>query len=509
MVVGPAPALPGGVTKGVLMRTLGTRNTFALAGILILVTNPLVASALVGDTIGDHIVGQPDASNRTPNVSGIDASGLHHPAGAAFDAAGNLFVVDAYNNRVLGYRSPATTDQVADLVIGQPDFNSNEYNNGGVTASSLASPFGVAVSTDGDLYVADYSNNRILEYDRPFETDAVADFVIGQPDFTTNVSNEDDVNADTLFNPTSLAIDTAGNLWVADASNNRVLEYNAPVATGDRVADIVIGQLSFTTSLSNNDVVDARLTNGAFAVALDSHRNVWVADVGNNRILGFDDPTRFDTTADRVLGQPSFASEAKNYTGSVDASGLFQPTGASVDANDNVYVCDTFNNRVLVYTAPIATRDRVADRVIGQPDFASNLPNNGGTTARTLDFPTSLAIDRAGNLAIADSNNNRVVLMDAPTPVVTSLQVKVSPTTRKAKLVVRGYGMISGRAVVEVNGVQLSTTKYKEVVGAGDARRLIALDDQFDAIVPPGVPVEVTIVNTLNGGRSAPIRFTR
>ena len=247
----------------------------------------------------------------------------------------------------------------------------------------------------------------------------------------------------------------------------------------------------------------------AIAVALDSHRNVWVADFGNSRVLEFDDPTRFDTTADRVLGQPSFGSGAPNYTGSVDAAGLFQPEGVSVDANDNVYVCDTFNNRVLLYTSPIATRDRIADRVIGQPDFASNLPNAGAVSARTFDHPLGMAVDKAGNLAIPDNNNNRVVLMDAPTPVVTSVQVKVSPATGRAKIVIRGFGMISGRAVVEVNGTQLSTTKYKEIVGAADARRLIALDDNFDAIVPPGVPVDIVVVNLLTGSRSAPIPFTR
>jgi sugar lactone lactonase YvrE len=491
------------------MRTLGTRRAFALAVLLSITTNPQAASAFVGDTIGDHIFGQPDTSNHMPNFSGINASGLWAPTGAAFDSSGNLFVADFGNHRVLGYRSPATTDQVADLVIGQPNFNSNIPNNGGVSALSLAFPVSLTVSAAGDLYVADAGNNRVLGFDRPFDTDAVADFVVGQPDFVSDDKNDENVSASTLFGPTGVAIDTNGNLWVADNSNNRVLGYGNLVASGDTVADVVLGQPSFTTNSPNNDVVDARSISGAVAVALDSQGNVWVTDVRNSRILEFDDPLRFDATADRVLGQPSFTSKAPNYTGSVDASGLAEPEGVRVDANGNVYVCDTFNNRVLVYTSPIATDDRVADRVIGQPDFTSNLPNNGGTSARTFSLPIGLALDSAGNLAVTDIDNNRVVLLDTPTPIVSALRVKVSPTTRKAKLVVRGYGMISGRAVVEVNGIQLSTTKYRDVIGASDARRLIALDDDFDDIIPRGVPVEITIVNTMTGGRSAPIPFTR
>jgi hypothetical protein len=92
---------------------------------------------------------------------------------------------------------------------------------------------------------------------------------------------------------------------------------------------------------------------------------------------------------------------------------------------------------------------------------------------------------------------------------VTSLEVKVSPRTGKAKFIARGYGMIAGRAVVEVDGVALARTRYKDVAADGSSRRVIASDPSFDAAVPPGVPVNVTIVDPLTGSRSAPRTFTR
>lgn len=491
------------------MRSVRHRTLTALASAVALAVVPLSALARIGDTVGDRVVGQPDASSNAPNATGVDASGLDRPYGAAFDAAGNLFVADEGNSRVLGYRSPLTTDLVADIVIGQPDFNSTVYNNGGISASTLSYPTGVAVSAAGDLYVADHGNSRVLEYDRPFATDTVADFVIGQPDFTTYDGNEENISAETLFSAPDLAVAPNGDLWVADGGHNRVLKYDDPVATRDAVADLVIGQPSFTTSSGYGNVFDARTLSFPTSVALDSRGNLWVTDINGNRALEYDDPSRSDAVADRVLGQPSFTSSAKNYTGSVDANGLFFPERIRLDANDNVYVADTRNNRVLMYTAPLATRDRVADRVFGQPDFATALDNAGGVSARSLYTPTGLAFDAAGDLAVVDFRNNRVVLIQAPTPIVSSLAVKVAAATGKAKLVVSGLGFESGRAVVEVNGVELETTRYKDVVGDGTAGRLVALDAAFDAVVPRGTPVEIVVVNTETGGRSAPFRFTR
>ena len=106
------------------------------------------------------------------------------------DAAGNLYVADYINNRVLEYNTPLTLtvtpgsgDTVADRVFGQGgSFTSNTCNLGlaNPSASSLCNPVGVAVDAAGNLYVADYGNNRVLEYNTPLTTDTVADRVFGQ-----------------------------------------------------------------------------------------------------------------------------------------------------------------------------------------------------------------------------------------------------------------------------------------------------------------------------------------
>jgi hypothetical protein len=491
------------------MRTLSNHRAVALGVAFALFSSPLAASAAVGDNAADRVLGQPNASSSAPNSPTLNASSLYYPFGAAFDAAGNLFVVDYANNRVLGYRAPMTTDLVADLVLGQPDFNSNAENNSGISASTLRSPIGVAVSPAGDVYVADSFNHRVLGYERPFATDAVADRIFGQPDFMSRVDNNGGVNAGSLSYPVGVAVDAAGNLWVADYGNNRVLMYTNPAATSDRLADLVLGQVSFTANTPNNGGVSARSLSAPTSVAVDAQRNVWVVDSANNRVLEFDDLLNTDVVPDRVLGQPDFGSREYNYTGQVSAAGLRAPNAVSVDPNGNVYVADTFNNRILFYTAPIATQDRIADRVFGQADLNSAAPNIDDVSAKTLAKPSGVAIDRYGNVAICDTNDNRVVLLQTPTPIVTSIAVKVTPATGKAKLLVDGYGMVSGSAVVEVDGTPLATTKYKSVMLDGTARRLVGLDPNFDTVVPSGLPVKVTVFNPLTGGRSAPIPFTR
>jgi hypothetical protein len=130
---------------------------------------------------------------------------------------------------VLVYTIPITNGMVANLVLGQPDFTSNLPNNGGTSANSLAGPVGVEIDGQGNLYVAD-GNHRVLEYDAPLTTDATADRVFGQPNFTSGTFNNGGVSASSLYLPSGIIMDTAGNLFVADTGNHRVLEYDSPLS---------------------------------------------------------------------------------------------------------------------------------------------------------------------------------------------------------------------------------------------------------------------------------------
>jgi len=256
------------------------------------------ASADPVDAVADlvlgqpHLTGQPHLFSNTANYGGVSASSLHGPREVAVDAAGNVYVADTSNHRVLVYLDPQNTDTVADLVLGKPNFITSKCNIDFVvykvvSASTLCYPFGVVVDAAGNVYVTDVGNNRVLVYLDPQNTDTVADLVLGQPNFTSRTANNGGVSASSLHAPHGVAVDTAGNVHVADLLNNRVLEYHTPLTT-DTVADVVLGQPNFTSNTANNGGVSASSLHGPHGVAVDTAGNVYVADLYNNRVLVYD-----------------------------------------------------------------------------------------------------------------------------------------------------------------------------------------------------------------------------
>lgn len=127
----------------------------------------------------------------------------------------------------------------------------------------------------------------MLEYNTPLTTDTIADQVYGQPDLTTFDCSQDVVTASSLCGgPFSMGLDPAGNLYISDNNNDRVLEYNNPLS--NNTADLVFGQLgSFTSRGCNNGGVSASSSCGPLDVKADSNGNVYVADPINNRVLEY------------------------------------------------------------------------------------------------------------------------------------------------------------------------------------------------------------------------------
>ena len=368
------------------------------------------------------------------------AKDLCVPTGVALDGSGNLFVADSINNRVLEYAAPLTTtaDQVfgqgGSFVSGDCDGDTLDT---GSSADDLCNPANVALDPAGNLYVADSDNGRVLEYNPPLTTNTSADLVFGQGgDFTSNNCNSDvgvvnDTDASTandLCTPIGIALDGSGNLFVADggnSGNNRVLEYSTPLTT-DTTADKVLGQLDFTHQ--NSNLTDNRGLSNPEAVAIDfssSPNRIYVTDLDNHRVLGWRDAASFATggAADLVIGQQDFLSYlCDGLDGNVvSASSLCVPQGIAVDGAGNLYVADSRDNRVLEYPNPFAACGDTfpcvggpATVVLGQSSFTSNAPNNGGIGASSLDAPVGVTIDASGNVYVVDSMNNRVLEYNAP-----------------------------------------------------------------------------------------------
>jgi DNA-binding beta-propeller fold protein YncE len=353
------------------------------------------------------VLGQP---NFTSNAFTTTASGMSLPYGVAVDpTSGKVFVADSGNQRVLRFASSAAlvSGAAAEGVLGQPDFTSNAQ---ATTASGMRNPAGVAVDSTGRLWVADQSNRRVLRFDGAAgkANGAAADGVLGQGDFTSSAFA---TTASGMFRPTGVAVDSASHLWVADYNNSRVLRFDGAAGKANgAAADGVLGQSDFTSSAF------ATTASGMYfpySVAVDSAGRLWVADQINRRVLRFDGAAAKanGAAADGVLGQSDFISNAQATT----ASGMNHPYGVAVDSAGRLWVADS-NHRVLRFDGAAAKANgAAADGVLGQSDFTSNAQ---ATTASGMYFPTGVAVDSAGRLWVADTNNHRVLRFDSPIPRV-------------------------------------------------------------------------------------------
>jgi len=276
------------------------------------------------------------------------------------------------------------------LEIGQPGLASLTAGKP-ASATDIGNPTAVAFDQKGDLWVVDNANNRVLEYLPPFSIGETATLVIGQ---TSMGGTGDSAPAGGLYGPSALAFDSSGDLWVVDQGNNRVLEFTPPFTTG-QLASLVIGQPTFGGYIGQT-------TRGGMNIpaylAFDSSGDLWVTDSGNNRVLEYTVPLTKGESASLVIGQPDFATSDPG----AGAKGLFGPLGIAFDSGGNLWVVDGSNHRVLQYVSPFST-DEVASLVIGQ----ASLTPKTGTGSTSLD-PYAMTFDSAGNLWV--SNFNRTVV---------------------------------------------------------------------------------------------------
>lgn len=230
------------------------RLTMLLLSLLIACALPALSvrgAGVAGDDQADGVWGQPDmitndnaAGSTGTCLAPPTASSLCLPQQVAFDTAGNMWVADDGNNRVLMYPYNAASGRpstTATKVFGQGgSFNTKVSNNGGLSAYSLGVPVGVAIDSRGTLFVSDNANNRILVYFNALSKPAspAADMVLGQDNYTSGSVNGDLGNSTTcpapapasacsLNNPFYLSLDAQGDLLVADELNNRVLLWPA------------------------------------------------------------------------------------------------------------------------------------------------------------------------------------------------------------------------------------------------------------------------------------------
>ncbi len=313
------------------------------------------------------------------SVDGTDSTArFNQPQGVAADSAGKVYVADTGNSTIRRINPAGVVSTLAGLAL-------NIGTNDGVGSDArFCYPAGVAVDSAGNVYVADQFNSTIRKV-------TPAGVVTTLAGLARSWGSADGTNGDARFHwPSGVAVDSAGNVYVADEWNNTIRK-----VTPDAVVTTLAG-LAGTSGTNDGAGSDARFCYPA-GVAVDSAGNVYVADQFNSTI-------RKVTPAGAVTTLAGWAGIYGFTDGAGKAARFCFPGGVAVDSAGNLYVADTYNDTLRKVT-PAAT-NWVVTTLAGEAGIA-NMADVTGRDAR-FNNPFGVAVDSAGTLYVADTVNNTI-----------------------------------------------------------------------------------------------------
>lgn len=328
------------------------------------------------------------------------AQPIDEPTSVVPDGAGGFYVVGRLQNRIYKVAADGTITSIAgNSVLG---FSGD---GGPAKSAELALPSGIALDASGNLYIADYGNNRV----RKVTPAGVISTVAGNG---VNGFSGDGGPATSaqLWGPAGVAVDNAGNLYIADITNYRVRMVSNGVITtvaGNGSGGFFSGDGGPATSAAIFSAIILKV-DAVDNLAVDAAGNIFIPDFGNNRVRKVSPVGVITTVAGTGVGD--FGGDGAAATSAL----LHGPVGVAVDAAGDLFIADSINNRIRKVT-PSGVISTVAGN--GTFGFAGD---GGAATAAQLAYPDSVTLDAAGNLYIADSGNNRVRKV-TPAGVITTV----------------------------------------------------------------------------------------
>jgi RHS repeat-associated protein len=361
---------------------------------------------------------------------------LSFPDGVTMDAGLNLYVSDAVNNKVREV-SASTWDISTYAGDGGGDLG-NDGNGGPSDTAGVDNPDNVATDSEGNVYVADSDNNRVEEIAASSHTQwgismtkgdvyTIAGFADGFAGW--NGRGNIATNAE-LDDPTGLAIDKSGNLYITDTGNNRIEE--VPAASGTQWSQTMTAYHLYTIAGSStgasgdsgdSGIATSALLDSPFGVAVDAAGDVYVADWFNNQVReiavtggaqwGISSMTAAYIYT--IAGSSTGASGDSGNGGRSTSALLDNPLGVDLDSAGNLYIADSINNRVQEVAKASGTQRGISMTandvytIAGSATASYGHAGDGGpATAALLGDPVGLAFDGSGDLYVADTGNNRI-----------------------------------------------------------------------------------------------------
>jgi streptogramin lyase len=360
---------------------------------------------------------------------------FEYPSGIAVDEKGNLFVADTSNDTIRKIQRVGQ-DWVVSTIAGSPSLGRTGGTNDGVNGDArFWRPNGVAVSTNGNVFVVDHYNHTIRKI-TPSGTNWIVTTIAG---LALEFGYADGTNSDARFwSPTGITIDSQGNLFVADTFTFTIRKVTQIGA--DWVVTTIAGAPEYGFADGTNG--SARF-DGPFGICVDVSNNLYVADLNNQAIRKIT-PVGSNWVVSTVAG----TNVMGNSNGTNSDARFHYPADVIVDRAGNLYVTDQYNDTIRKIT-PLGTNWLVS--TIGglplQPGHADGI----GTDAR-FDWPWGITIDTNGNLFVADWRNS-IIRMGVPFNSLPSLtvapagtQIAVSWPLSASRFVLQSAGILSPTA---------------------------------------------------------------
>lgn len=322
---------------------------------------------------------------------------LQYPSGLRIDTVGNLYVADEANFRIRQISSFGFLKTLAGNGNPLPPCSGN---GGPAISANIGSIFDVALDKKGNVYVLDEENSLLRKVDKSGNISIVAG-VCGSAGY-----NGDGISANSalLYYPMGVSLDTRGNIYIADANNNRI-----------RVVDTLgmihtfAGNGSAGFSGDGGQATSAQLY-GPTNIFIDSKNNIYISDNANDRIRKVDTSHIITTIAGNGFGAPSSGAFSGDG-GPATVAELYAPSGICLDKNDNIFFADSYNNRIRQINT-----SGIISTVAGNGVQGYN-GDGGPATAAELFEPLGVCIDKNGDIYIGDTGNNRVRKVSAPAGV--------------------------------------------------------------------------------------------
>jgi streptogramin lyase len=327
------------------------------------------------------------------------AARFNHPWGVAVDGAGHVFVADNWNDTIRKITPAGVVTTLAGTAQGPWPLGGGSADGTGA-AARFNSPQGVAVDGTGNVFVADLYNNTV----RKIAPTGVVTTLAGT---AGSSGSADGTGAVARFDwPHGVAVDGAGNVFVADTYNNTIRKI-----TPSGVVTTLAGSAAANRGSADGTGAAARFY-WPWGVAVDGAGNVFVADVGNE-IVGGDDTIRKITPAGVVTTLAGTVDAYGSSDGTGAAARFYEPQGVAVDVAGNVFVADHGNNTIRKITP-----SGVVTTFAGTAGSSGSADGTGA--AARFNGPQGVAVDVAGNVFVADSGNHTIRKV-APSGVVTTL----------------------------------------------------------------------------------------